>query len=300
MKPYSKLNLIQGSPEWLDARYNYCTASQVPVLFNESPYQTPLQLFEEKTLRKELDQADKSYVFEQGHKAESAAREWIKNKWGITLEQSVIVSTECPDLLVSLDGLSEEKNFIFEAKFTGAKNITALKNKNIPLNERIPAHHLTQVKTQLLGSGAEFCVYFAVDPLGNAAVEKITPDEAIHAEIMEKAKAFMTAVRTGKAPEPGPRDFFTPKKDPRFSQLRSLKETMDEMETKYERLKTQLLDEYKDHRRVKYDGVTISRFIRKGSVQYKKVPELKGVDLEQYRGKSSESTRITFGDNHGK
>lgn len=40
-------------------------------------------------------------------------------------------------------------------------------------------------------------------------------------------------------------------------------------------------------------GVTVTRFWKAGSVDYKKVVELKGVDLERYRGKAREEVRVT-------
>jgi hypothetical protein len=39
------------------------------------------------------------------------------------------------------------------------------------------------------------------------------------------------------------------------------------------------------------DGPT--RFLKAGSVDYKKVVELKGVDLEKYRGNAREEVRVT-------
>jgi hypothetical protein len=40
-------------------------------------------------------------------------------------------------------------------------------------------------------------------------------------------------------------------------------------------------------------GVSVTRFWKVGSVDYKKVVELRGVDLERYRGKSREEVRVT-------
>jgi hypothetical protein len=42
-------------------------------------------------------------------------------------------------------------------------------------------------------------------------------------------------------------------------------------------------------------GVKVTRFWKAGAVDYKKIPELKGVDLEQYRGKAREEVRVTTG-----
>lgn len=40
-------------------------------------------------------------------------------------------------------------------------------------------------------------------------------------------------------------------------------------------------------------GVTVSRYWKQGSVDYKKIPELKGVEVEKYRGAARLKTRIT-------
>jgi hypothetical protein len=40
-------------------------------------------------------------------------------------------------------------------------------------------------------------------------------------------------------------------------------------------------------------GVAVTRFWKAGSVDYKKVVELQGVDLERYRGKAREEVRVT-------
>ncbi len=42
-------------------------------------------------------------------------------------------------------------------------------------------------------------------------------------------------------------------------------------------------------------GVTVSRYFKQGSVDYKKVPALKGIDLTAYRGTGREEVRITIG-----
>ena len=47
------------------------------------------------------------------------------------------------------------------------------------------------------------------------------------------------------------------------------------------------------HPRETGGGVAVTRFWKTGSVDYKKVVELKGVDLERYRGKAREEVRVT-------
>ena len=48
-----------------------------------------------------------------------------------------------------------------------------------------------------------------------------------------------------------------------------------------------------EHAREQGAGVTVTRFWKAGNVDYKKVIELRGVDLEAYRGKAREEVRVT-------
>ena len=47
------------------------------------------------------------------------------------------------------------------------------------------------------------------------------------------------------------------------------------------------------HPRETGSGVSVVRLWKAGNVDYKKVPELRGVDLDRYRGKGREEVRIT-------
>jgi putative phage-type endonuclease len=285
--PYKKLDLIQGTDEWLKARYDFVTASQVPVLLHLSPYQTPLQLFEEKTMREQLaDNSGKEILFQRGHNAEKAAREYLEKLTGETFEPCVLASVAYPHLLASLDGFSEKSGTIFEAKFVGAEALAKIKKGEIP------AHHIAQVQAALLVSGAFVCKYFATDPTGDSAVVDVLPDLDYQAEIVTLSRVFFERVKDGEAPDPSDKDYFTPQNDERFLDLQGLKEQLDFMQAKYDALKASVTDAYKDHKRVKYGNVTITRSVRKGNIDYKKVPVLKGIDLEKYRGRSTEVVTV--------
>ena len=41
--------------------------------------------------------------------------------------------------------------------------------------------------------------------------------------------------------------------------------------------------------------MSVTRYWKAGNVDYKKVVELQGVDLERYRGKAREEVRVTVG-----
>ena len=47
------------------------------------------------------------------------------------------------------------------------------------------------------------------------------------------------------------------------------------------------------HAKVEGAGVSVTRFFKQGSVDYKRVPQLADVDLEQFRGPGREEVRVT-------
>lgn len=48
------------------------------------------------------------------------------------------------------------------------------------------------------------------------------------------------------------------------------------------------------HNRESGCGVIVTKFWKQGSVDYKKIPVLENVDLEQYRSKAKEEVRVTL------
>lgn len=286
MSAAKKLPLIQGSKEWLEARYDFLTASQAPVLFDLSRFETPLGLFEEKIMCQEMRLNEgKEILFARGHNAEARAREWLKEK-GFIYEPAVMVNDRFPDLLASLDGLSPDGTRILECKFVGEEALLSVRSGVIP------PEHLCQIQAALMVSEAKVCDYFATAPSGESHWLEIAHMPEYQVEIALAAKRFMQNVREGKPPEPGARDFFTPEKDERFDLLTSLKAQLDEIEDTYEALKKDLIEAYKDKPRVQYGRVQIIRTIRKGTIDYAKVPVLKGVDLDKYRKPSSEVVTV--------
>lgn len=285
-----KLNLVQGSVEWLNARYEYLTASQAPVLFDLCPYQTRLGLFEEKVLREEVkSNEDKEFIFAKGHAAEKTMRDWL-DRAGLKYEPAVLVSNEHPFLLASLDGITPSGTRILECKYVGAARLEAIRKGTVPPN------HLCQVQTALLVSGAEVCDYFASDPSGEAHVLEIFPDKAYQAEVVEAARKFMECVRTGEPPEPGERDWHTPAPEERtkFEELERVNAELSLLQDTFDSLKAELVGNYADKKRVTWGAVQIIRSIKKGTIDYKKVPQLKGLDLEKYRRPSSEVASVRF------
>ena len=72
---------------------------------------------------------------------------------------------------------------------------------------------------------------------------------------------------------------------------RGWKDVVDEAQTKTDAAKATLI-ELATHSRESGHGVSVTRYWKQGAVDYKKVPELVGVDLEFYRGAMREEVRV--------
>lgn len=199
---YAILDLVQGTPEWLAARREKITASQIPILLGASPYQKPNQLLIEKFTGVEQEVSSfKQVLFQRGHEAEAAAREWIKAHLGLDMAPAVLVSNEIPDLLASLDGFNPSQDLIFEAKYMGAKSLAEV------AEGRIKPHHMYQVQAQLRVSGAQKCIYFAVDESGHAKIAELKPDAKTFKLIDRAVKAFVKDLSRLKAKQQAYLDF---------------------------------------------------------------------------------------------
>lgn len=289
------LDLAQGTPEWKAARLNYLTASNVPVLFDLSPYKTKLGLFEELVTGAEAPVTpEKQILFDIGHGAEKVGREWLVKKFGHDFDPAVAASIEHPDIMASLDGFAQKENLIAEFKYVGAEKLNQIKIG------KLPADHEIQVQAQLLVTGAEKCVYFAIDPKGNAAMLDVFPDLKMQNQIAVEAKKFMDMVRAGEAPEPSDKDTIYID-DPRLKMLADKKAEIEKIEASLKILETDakkiqdaLTKDYKETSRFSGFGVTIQRYFVKGRVDYEMVPNLKSVDLEKFRKQGKFQYRVTL------
>ena len=70
------------------------------------------------------------------------------------------------------------------------------------------------------------------------------------------------------------------------------KSVVDEAQSKADAAKSKLI-EMASHCKESGCGVSVTRYWKQGNVEYKRIPELQGVDLEQYRGKAREEVRLT-------
>jgi len=272
------LKLMQGSQEWLEWRKKGLGASDAPIIMEESPWKTPYELWLEKTGRKKPPPPNASMI--RGHRLEEKARQKYIEMTGNAVFPLCAQHEQYPWLFCSLDGINFEQNLIVEIKCAGgASHHKALVNE-------IPRVYYPQLQHQMLVSGIDICHYFSFDGEDGVIVECPANPE-YQEELLKKLQEFWDLVQNDIAPEASAsahiyidHDEFKAAAAEWIACRRALT-AAQEAESK---AKNRLLD-LTDDGNCFGGGVKCSKFKRQGSIDYKKIPELKGVDIDKYRGK---------------
>lgn len=151
--------------QWLEERKKGIGGSDAAVIVNQNPYKNNIQLWEEKTERRDAkDISDNPYV-KYGTEMESILRESFKIKnpnFEVKHEEySIIRHPEYPFLFASLDGQLINKE-------TGEIGVLEIKTKRFHANKQkenwkdgIPQHYYLQVLHYMNVTGATYAKLFA-------------------------------------------------------------------------------------------------------------------------------------------
>lgn len=280
------MELQQGSDEWLEWRMGGIGASECPVVMGESDFQTPYGLWEVKTRRAKPFQGN--WATRRGTEAESTIRKLYELDQDADFPPCLAQHADHPFMRASLDGLNKERNVIAEFKYPSQLKHDMAKN-NI-----VPPTYQSQIQHQLLVTGADHCDYVSYDGHGIAVVS-VYPDRAKMVSILKACETFWTVnVQGDTAPALMDRDFEKiddPKLNLLFENLKVCRLALEHNENQLEEIKQQIKNAVKKPR-VLCRGVKMFHVERKGSIDYSKVPELSGVDLEKYRKPGSKY--VTF------
>jgi putative phage-type endonuclease len=218
-----------------------------------SPWVTPYQLWLQKTGRAK---SEMNAAMARGTQLEPQARIAYEALAGQIMQPLVLVAG---DYSASLDGLTFDGSLIVEIKcpYKGkASNLW----QAVETGE-IPAYYQWQIQHQLVVSGTTQAHLYVFDGKDGLLLEVAKFADA-EARIHAAWEAFWPSM-TSDTPPP----------------LTDKDKVMREDAAKA------ALVELAKHPSETGSGVTVTRYWKQGSVDYKKVPELAGVELERYRGK---------------
>ncbi|MEM8629557.1 MAG: hypothetical protein AAGF04_05800, partial [Chlamydiota bacterium] len=161
--------------------------------------------------------------------------------------------------------------------------------------QKIPDKYWPQLQHQLEVYGASKGWYFSFDGVDGVAIP-FERDKKFIAELLKKEKAFWECVEELKAPKLTEKDYqvIEEKEALKKSQkILELKKQLDAIHAELDPLEEELKERYCQDTCALIGDLKFTRFVRKGSVNYNLVPQLKGVNLEKYRNSSIISYRVS-------
>ncbi|NMQ05926.1 hypothetical protein E4Q08_11960 [Candidatus Accumulibacter phosphatis] len=284
------VKLVQGSPEWHEHRAKYRNASETAVVMGASPWQTPYQLWELRTGRR---QPEVNAAMARGTALEPQARAAYEALTGHVMQPLVLADGLYS---ASLDGLTFDGDLILEIKCP-VKGCASTLWKAVA-DGQIPAHYDWQIEHQLMVSKATMAHLYVFDgEQQEGLLFEVAPDPARWKLIQQGWDGFMRCLESDTPPELTERDKVIRKdEDWRLAAEAyvSLKRDADALVARLESAKDRLL-ELSTHPSEAGFGVSVTRFWKQGNVDYKRVSELQGVNLEAYRQKGRFETRVSIG-----
>ena len=279
------VNLVQGSPEWLAYRLAKRNASESAAVLGLSPWTTPYQLWQAKTGR--LVPAV-TLPMQRGTELEPLARAAYEEKTGLVMQPLVI---EDGGYSASLDGMTLTGDLILEIKCPMRGSRSDLW-QDVSAGV-VPERYLVQVQHQLMVSGADIAHLWVFDgqygvlhaiERNTGWMERITEAWDVFQPFLDRDTppplSVSDAVVRSDAAWANAADVYAQAK----KASEAATEALDQAR--------QQLVALTQHPREQGAGVSVTRFWKTGSVDYKKVPALKGLDLEAYRSKAREEVRV--------
>lgn len=283
------VQLRQGSPEWLAYRQGMRNASESAAVLGLSPWVTPHQLWLQKTGR--VAHAANA-AMQHGTEMEPLARHAYEVETGNVMQPLVL---QDGPYSASLDGMTLDGDLIVEIKcpVRGQKSslwATACEGQ-------VPPCYQVQIQHQLMVSGAQRAHLWVFDGQSGLLVP-VDRDEGAMGDIRSAWETFEPYLLNDTPPPLADRDTRIRDDAPWLTAALSYQAAKREADLATERLDCakQALLALSSHARESGAGVTVTRFWKQGPVDYKRVPELREVDLNAYRGKTREEARITLGD----
>jgi putative phage-type endonuclease len=264
----------QQTKEWLEFRRTRVGASDAAAILGISPWTTRNQLLKQKA-----NGVEKASTPEMRHglESENAARSLFQSMTGIGTEQpDCLISPTLPWQIASLDGLSSDGLVGLEIKTSKTQELYEMAKSNI-----IPPHYMAQIQHQwsvVPGMSKHF--YMVYDSLVDDAVIIETKKDQDYIDHMVKLEKEFWLELMDTLPTQEMFDEEWQELANELIHIRSFKSREKEI--------TDRLVKLAEGRDSKGFGVSVSRTVRKGSVDYSKIPQLTGIDLELYRGEPTE------------
>lgn len=273
------LCLKQGSAEWLALRKTKITSSDAAIIMEVNPWKTPYQLFLEKLDLSLPDEENDAMRW--GKLKEEEARQCLEKKTELFFFPEVVFHSEHDFMMASLDGITFDKKIICELKCPRS------------YKPDLPNYYYAQIQHHLACSSAKCCYYFPYYK-GDGEYIEVYPNKDYIDALIQKEQEFYQCLINRTPPPLTDRDY-TLRLDDSWKIIAEkwmqLSVKIGQLEIEEKELRKQLI-EMAGNQNAMGAGIKLAKIIRRGSVCYESIPELKGVDLNPYRKESVETFRI--------
>ncbi len=278
----------QGTSDWHDLRSISVGASDAPIIMQSVPssWGTPLELWERKLGIREPKVINPA--MQRGIDHEKDALELVESLLCVKLRDKVLISPERPWQIASLDGWNEEKRIAVEIKCLGKKGWDEAGA------DIIPRYYQWQMQHQMCVAGVDQVVY-AVYYDGDVRAIVLPRNQEEINQLIEAEENFYECMRSGNPPSLTAKDRIDIRNDADFymieQELCTILNQIDILECRADILKKEIKN-ICNGQNVRGNFLMCTHTNPKGKIQYDKIPQLQGVDLEEYRAPSSSVTTI--------
>lgn len=277
---------LQGTPEWLEFRKKHITATDAPVIMGASPYQTPFELWQRKMGL--IPDVEETEAMRRGKALEPVALAEFEKKTGLFMAPAVRVSDKYPFMMASLDGVDITGRYAVEIKCPNKET------HQMALDGVVPSKYVYQLQHQMIVLNLDFIYYFSFDGQ-NGVILEVRQDSEAKDKLPVYENKFWQSILNAEPPELCERDYVQ-QTDANWIDMANrwtkVRQEIERLEQEEEGYRNALID-LANKQNSQGGGIRLQKIIRKGAVDYSKIPELKGIDLEQYRKRSSESYRLS-------
>lgn len=286
------IDLEQGSEQWKSWRRNHIGASDAPVIQEVSPWKTLLQLWEEKIEGKEQEVTS---AMQRGTEKESDVRLEMSKEYYSAYKPICMQSQKHEWMTASLDGWDPYADYpIIEIKCPKGDD------HEMALNGEVPDHYFPQLQHQMAVAGVDVCLYVSYNesyqnPKHKIAQVVVKKEDWYCKGLIEREFKFFESLVNFDPPAATERDMVKVNDSEALiaaKEYKTLCEQIKSLEEQEKKLRSKLIEKA-GHPRALIGDLKVSKIIRQGNVQYSKIPELQGLDLNPYRGKPIEMWRIS-------
>lgn len=276
----------QRTPEWFEMRRKYIGASDAPPIMGVSPWKTALDIFHDKTSIISRESSICSSM-QRGIDLEPKALELFENLTGYLCIPKVVFHPTISYMMASLDGISFDGKEIVEIKCPGKTDHESA------LDGQIPEKYIPQLHHQMITTGLKKAYYFSYTVTSHKLLE-IYLDEEYAKDLLKKESDFWHCVTTKTEPKLENKYIHMTSKEwnDAATEWRELQSKKRELDLQEKACKDRLLRIANDQN-AEGNGVKVSKYTRKGTIDMDLAKKNEKIDFEKYRKPEIEAWRIT-------